>query len=178
MCHGTKISYIHVSVKNQWGRRQLQHFFSKKKNRTILIFSERANLDVMFLAAINSCTWLLFGFWLLTLKCVSPGFCAEDGEVDVGLPAVDDGVRLLARPLRSLLRRHDHLKTRVKDIMLTTRHSPYFRKAFVRFYEFMIHATFPLSRLVIWSPSAANRRAPLKLCTFGIDQNVRRSQGG
>ena len=48
----------------------------------------------------------------LTLEGVSPGLGAEDGEVDVGLPAVDDRVRLLARPLRSLLRRHDHLQNK------------------------------------------------------------------
>ena len=50
----------------------------------------------------------------LTLEGVSPGFGAEDGEVDVGLPAVDDRVRLFARPLRRLLRRHDHLQARAK----------------------------------------------------------------
>ena len=47
---------------------------------------------------------------IITLYGVSSRLCAQDGEVDVGLPAVDDGVGLLARLLGGLLSGHDHLK--------------------------------------------------------------------
>ena len=56
------------------------------------------------------CTPGRFRFLRLTLNWVSSRFGAENGEIDVGLPAVDDRVGLLARALSTVLRRHDHLQ--------------------------------------------------------------------
>ena len=45
---------------------------------------------------------------------VAPWLGPQDRQVHVGLPAVDDGVGLLAGALRRLLVGHDHLQTHYK----------------------------------------------------------------
>ena len=62
---------------------------------------------------------------LTGLQSIDAGFGAQVGQVDVGLAAVNDGVRFLARPVRPHAVRHRNLShTQPDTLMFSYTHSP------------------------------------------------------